>query len=172
MGARVYVPALGRFVQRDPVRGGSANDYDYSNADSVNQLDLDGRLVVGMCSSVGIGFGAGVVADCCIVTDGRSIHFLRNNGGSQLGRRHNFGGLGASAGYFAFISNAKRVKDRRGMSKCVGWVIGSYCRSKSKKKVWSLTVSRGLGAMIFSGEMDTHTRQLCPRRGRRGARSW
>lgn len=44
MGARVYSPTLGRFLQTDPVPGGSANSYDYANQDSVNQLDLDGRV--------------------------------------------------------------------------------------------------------------------------------
>jgi RHS repeat-associated protein len=44
MGVRNYVPALGRFTSADPVEGGSATSYDYSNADPVNQLDLDGRM--------------------------------------------------------------------------------------------------------------------------------
>ncbi|GGX82505.1 RHS repeat protein [Streptomyces fructofermentans] len=43
MGARLYDPATGRFLSLDPVRGGSANAYDYANADPVNQFDLDGR---------------------------------------------------------------------------------------------------------------------------------
>lgn len=43
MGARVYVPQTGRFLQTDPIRGGSANAYDYANQDPVNQLDLDGE---------------------------------------------------------------------------------------------------------------------------------
>jgi RHS repeat-associated protein len=42
MGARVYVPHLGRFLQTDPIYGGSANTYDYTNQDPVNQMDLSG----------------------------------------------------------------------------------------------------------------------------------
>ncbi|MDP9386714.1 MAG: PA14 domain-containing protein [Actinomycetota bacterium] len=44
MGVRLYDPALGRFLQVDPVEGGSANDYDYAEADPINGFDLDGRL--------------------------------------------------------------------------------------------------------------------------------
>lgn len=42
MGVRLYNPAIGRFLQIDPVEGGSANRYDYANQDPVNQLDLGG----------------------------------------------------------------------------------------------------------------------------------
>ncbi|MFI6999351.1 PA14 domain-containing protein [Nocardia sp. NPDC050175] len=42
MGARTYLPILGRFLQVDPVLGGSANSYDYVNADPVNTFDLAG----------------------------------------------------------------------------------------------------------------------------------
>ena len=43
MGARVYIPALGRFAQLDPKVGGSANGYDYVNQDPVNFSDPSGN---------------------------------------------------------------------------------------------------------------------------------
>jgi RHS repeat-associated protein len=42
MGARSYIPQLGRFLTPDPVRGGSANAYDYADQDPVNAFDLGG----------------------------------------------------------------------------------------------------------------------------------
>ncbi|MFJ6195354.1 LamG-like jellyroll fold domain-containing protein [Micromonospora sp. NPDC092111] len=44
MGVRLYSPALGRFLQADPVDGGNANPYDYCSGDPVNCADLDGKL--------------------------------------------------------------------------------------------------------------------------------
>ena len=43
MGVRLYSPVLGRFLQTDPVPGGSANAYDYVYQDPINNYDLDGR---------------------------------------------------------------------------------------------------------------------------------
>jgi RHS repeat-associated protein len=44
MGVRVYNPATGRFLQTDPVLGGSANNYDYVSGDPVNNTDLGGDI--------------------------------------------------------------------------------------------------------------------------------
>jgi RHS repeat-associated protein len=46
MGARPYVPVLGRFLESDPVEGGSANDYDYAGGDCINNSDLDGTKTI------------------------------------------------------------------------------------------------------------------------------
>lgn len=46
MGVRLYQPALGRFLEADPIIGGSCNRYDYACGDGVNGFDLDGRVFV------------------------------------------------------------------------------------------------------------------------------
>ncbi|WP_159042533.1 DNRLRE domain-containing protein [Streptomyces sp. IGB124] len=43
MGARLYSPALGRFLQVDPIPGGNASPYDYCTGDPINCTDLDGN---------------------------------------------------------------------------------------------------------------------------------
>ncbi|WP_369031370.1 DNRLRE domain-containing protein [Streptomyces adonidis] len=42
MGVRLYNPGTGRFLSVDSVVGGSANAYDYTDQDPVNQVDLAG----------------------------------------------------------------------------------------------------------------------------------
>jgi RHS repeat-associated protein len=44
MGARVYIPAMGRFLSVDPVEGGTDNSYSYAN-DPVNQSDITGKAI-------------------------------------------------------------------------------------------------------------------------------
>lgn len=54
MGARLYNPVTGRFLQRDPVPGGSANNYEYGRQEPMRTYDLDGRA-----SARGDGGGGG-----------------------------------------------------------------------------------------------------------------
>jgi RHS repeat-associated protein len=44
MGARSYVPEIGRFLQPDPISGGSANAYSYTFGDPVNSSDASGEF--------------------------------------------------------------------------------------------------------------------------------
>ncbi|MBX9246209.1 DNRLRE domain-containing protein [Actinotalea ferrariae] len=47
MGVRLYSPTTGRFLSVDPVPGGSANAYDYCNADPINCRDFAGTFSFG-----------------------------------------------------------------------------------------------------------------------------
>ncbi|MGF6883091.1 RHS repeat-associated protein [Nocardia sp. GAS34] len=62
IGARTYLPVLGRFLQTDPVSGGSSNDYDYVNADPINNIDLTGKnplaVIAPLVPEIGEGLGA------------------------------------------------------------------------------------------------------------------
>ena len=57
MGSRVYVPALGRFIQLDPVSGGSANGYDYANQSPLAMDDPSGESVQDPSWTTWLGMG-------------------------------------------------------------------------------------------------------------------
>ncbi|MET8080683.1 RHS repeat-associated core domain-containing protein [Streptomyces sp. NPDC005303] len=64
MGVRLYDPTAGRFLQVDPVAGGSCNSYDYVCGDPVNMVDLDGR----MAAIALVGLAVGGVSASTVLT--------------------------------------------------------------------------------------------------------
>jgi RHS repeat-associated protein len=44
MGVRQYAPALGRFLEPDPIEGGSCNEYEYACQDPANKYDTAGTF--------------------------------------------------------------------------------------------------------------------------------
>jgi RHS repeat-associated protein len=56
IGARQYSPASGRFLQPDPVNGGSLNTYEYANGDPINFGDPSGGMSLGKVIGMVVGF--------------------------------------------------------------------------------------------------------------------
>jgi RHS repeat-associated protein len=86
MGVRIYSPALGRFLQTDPVAGGSANDYDYCSADPVNCTDLAGTngCLFGNCSSSRNPFDGCWVCSSAPFMGGMMLNFRTGPSGESL----------------------------------------------------------------------------------------
>jgi RHS repeat-associated protein len=60
MGVRLYNPATGRFLSRDPVQGGNENSYNYPN-NPIDGFDLDGRMAVAILAGCIVGVSASEV---------------------------------------------------------------------------------------------------------------
>jgi RHS repeat-associated protein len=64
MGVRLYDPGLGRFLGVDPIDGGSANTYDYCNADPINCRDLTGEFSFSWASVAIWALVTGAIVGC------------------------------------------------------------------------------------------------------------
>jgi hypothetical protein len=62
MGARVYDPYTGTFLQPDPIPGADANNYGYTDGDPANETDLAGKEVT--CAQWGMMDGKAAEQRC------------------------------------------------------------------------------------------------------------
>lgn len=151
MGQRVYNSTTGRFVQTDPVVGGSANNYDYAAGDPVNRSDLSGRWVFGACLGVSIVLGWGASVGGCFVADTHGntgiTTFIGTGGGYEVG-----GSVGA------LISSAPDIFALAGWSSCGSASLGpiaklwvSICLWRDKYGNLDVTTLFGVAAGIPVG---------------------
>jgi hypothetical protein len=93
MGARVYDPYTGTFLQTDPVPGADASAYGYTDGDPVNETDLTGQDA----AAVGAAEGAGAACSetlffalaCAVVAYGgtTALEAIAGSGGSSSSGR-------------------------------------------------------------------------------------
>jgi RHS repeat-associated protein len=115
MGARSYVPGIGRFLSSDPIAGGSANAYDYGNADPVNQFDPSGmkpydtdEIGGGACKgdlhvySYGNHFHAKYKINCNV--DGYTFHVLKIQ---KYFMKHTTNGLSLPGHSFSVVDSSE-----------------------------------------------------------------
>ncbi len=121
MGARVYDPYTGTFTQPDPIQGGGANAYGYTNADPVNMTDLGGQR-----GSYGNGCATSANAAKCDAQTARTIRSWPS-GGPSVGSTlvhvgENLAAFGPYAAYYGAYQTARAINS-------VGAHLGGVGRS-------------------------------------------
>ncbi|RFU88285.1 RHS repeat protein [Streptomyces triticagri] len=147
MGARLYAPSIGRFLQTDPIPSGSANAYDYANQDPVNTTDLSGTCFWDACiGEITIGIAlAGALAGAAAYEQQHPIHLNLHFGGDGGSSHHHSThgsvlGLGATHGLASAIKHqAAHVKAQIAHNSAAHHTASHHValRGEKKAKVWT-----------------------------------
>jgi len=156
MGQRLYDATLGRFLQTDPVPGGSANDYDYAGQNPITNYDLDGRMQEALS-----GGGGGVIWNSDL-SPWHHWHYSPWHPHHRHGHCHHWYSCGASWVYHHVGVNAGFTGGAwYGVSASVGWNYhdGFYANWGSTN--WNDGVfgySAGVGPTFQSHKTAAHGR--------------
>lgn len=130
MGTRTYVPQIGRFLQPDPIRQGSANAYDYAGGDPVNRSDVAGAYVPGLPQWM-VTNAAEIAAGAVIYAQEAEAAAQAAAAADEAEGTGSYSTRSAAAG--AAAKRYKPCRDRSGS----GWEI---CRTWTKMDtIWSKT---------------------------------
>ncbi|MFJ8536497.1 RHS repeat-associated core domain-containing protein [Streptomyces sp. NPDC093591] len=155
MGVRLYDPTRGRFLQPDPVPGGSANAYDYSNADPCNATDTDGMSPKCGKRRIKNGYGMRIIVQ-------RRGGGIAHNGYRYMGYYINVQIMGFANRYLVFtnatyaethgVPPGRRGKMRKLQAKAtwknpvkIGWAVHYNIQVKPGTRIWTY------GAVMVSG---------------------
>ncbi|MEU4395567.1 DNRLRE domain-containing protein [Kribbella sp. NPDC023855] len=143
MGVRLYNPVSGRFLQTDPVYGGSCNAYEYTCADPVDKTDLDGkRTCLGFrkwCFSIGKRKSKwSWCGDCFIMHAGRKFKKWTDRQirrGKKYGKACVMGAVGLSStrgarGRYGYRPRYKMNWKRWGWQGCYRSVVSKWLWSR------------------------------------------
>jgi hypothetical protein len=104
MGARLYLPALGRFTSPDVKTQGSSNAYDYANQDPINNSDPTGAMSQTTSNIVSAALQIGFIVLSMFVTDGLSAIGITATAASEAGAFARAGYVAINAGLYAGVA--------------------------------------------------------------------
>jgi RHS repeat-associated protein len=160
MGARLYLPGLGRFTQVDPKVGGSANNYDYASQDPINGVDADGSAAwwkwvsaVAACIVISVvSAGATLALNASILAAGFSTvaaTTLSLTAGAVVGAA---GSVAAYAAQTAIVGSQWSWNDFA-MAAIIGGLAGAYSGLAGMNNVGKTVLSGSLSAAKADGQI-------------------